>query len=201
MTNALSPIGYPAPQCFTSPDGLHFSPLGMEISGMFGGSFVALAPIGEGAADELERSLTALVDDPDFGTGLLPKPDRNLMDRVAVTCSALEKMADAMSIDRSAWELHLLRHGMDDWPPAIQTMREDVLSALADQPDGSHGGPAAGTLMWQHVIMRCMGGRGPQIITDKEFFQTGVPYVCPDSNLLGWGDLTAQRKSRGMSIA
>ena len=200
MSKPFTPIEYLAPECFTS-GGLHFSPLAMEVSVNVGGDWIALAPISPEGAEYIAPRLDALkegcISEGATETGL-PEINNEFIDRVGATCLALGSIAQNSVLDAGEWELHLARHGTDDWPPAIQSSREGILDAAADIPEKDLA--SVGTLVWQHAISRCMG-TDRSIVDDRQFFEAGLPAMCPNARLKTWGDLTqGGRREKALSI-
>ena len=196
MNSPLSPVTYLAPPCFTTEGGLHFSPLAMEISAIVDHKPVALAAIAPGASRNVREAVNRLPDGA-AAIGLNGERREIVVDDecVETTCAVLTALNANAKTERGEWEMFLAEHGWDDWPPAVQSDREGRLEAAAALDDDC-GMVMVGTFCWEHAIRRCMGERS-QFIDDEQFFQTGLPALCPDASIRNWNDLTRPSREKG----
>ena len=177
------------PPCFTSAaDRLHFSPFALEISVADGhGKCVAISPIEQGVSTEVLAGMREIE-----GSLASPVPHGEaavaLQERIETACGNLLALHQHNACDLAEWERFIAVHGWDDWPPAVQSTHERLLDTAADMEFGKL--PIMATACWEHAMRRSMAERQVDLlIDDQQFFEVGLPILCPNAHLRQWGDL------------
>ena len=195
---------YLTPPCFTAANGLHFSPLSMEIVAMLDdGGALTLAPIVEGAAAAVLESTSDIADELKVigGDGVTkPLLLDDAVDGIDAACSALLAMKEHSRLDIGEWERFLATHGWDEWPPALHSDHDDRLEAAASLEADDAKLPMVSTFCWEHAVRRCFG-EDNLLVKDREFFEAGLPAMCPDASFRNWGDLVNGLRGRESTSA